>query len=75
MECRYISEQEIKNTLKNGSINPVKSDPNDKPCPTYAVENNTADGQTVRIVFADCDDVVKVVTAIDLKESHKCNCK
>lgn len=75
MDCRFISEQEIKETLEKGRINPIKSDPNDQPCPTYAVENNTADGQTVRIVFADCDDVVKVVTAIDLKESHKCSCK
>lgn len=75
MDCRYISESEVKAALRNGRINERKSKPNDQPCPTYAVEDNTADGQTVRIVFADCDKVVKVVTAIDLKGEYDCYCK
>ncbi|MEZ5023604.1 MAG: DUF4258 domain-containing protein [Chitinophagales bacterium] len=75
MDCRFISEEEIAEALRSGQINYQKSDLNDTPCPTYAVEDNTPDGQRVRIVFADCDDVVKVVTAIDLNGEYSCHCK
>ncbi len=75
MNCRFINESEIKAALRTGRINYHKSQPNDQPCPTYAIEDNTQDGQRVRIIFANCDDVVKVVTAIDLNRAHKCDCR
>lgn len=75
MDCRYISESEIKDILYNGKVNDRKSKPYDAPCPTYALEGVTDDQQTVRIVFADCDDVTKVITAIDLKNKYNCYCK
>ncbi|MCB0501426.1 MAG: DUF4258 domain-containing protein [Bacteroidetes bacterium] len=75
MDCRYISEEEIKAALQSGRINHQKSDLKDQPCPTYAIEDRTADGQSIRIILADCMDVVKVVTAIDLDEEHQCDCQ
>jgi len=76
MKCRNITEAEIKAVLRSGKINYDKSNVRDKPFGTYAVEGNTADGQNIRIVIADCDTISKVVTAIDLKmENDSCECK
>ena len=76
MQCRGISEEEIKSLLKEGKINYDKSEVHDKPCGTYAVEGKTKDGQQVRIIIADCDTISKVVTAIDLNVEHdSCDCK
>ena len=76
MQCRNISESEIKEILLNGEVNYSKSQVHDKLCPSYALEGKTADGQNVRIVFAECDDVTKVITAIDLDTDHdNCDCK
>lgn len=74
MDCRYISESEINDILRNGKINQRKSKPYDSPCPSYALEGRTEDNQQVRIVFADCDGVTKVITAIDLDTDHYCKC-
>lgn len=76
MKCRNITLDEIKQVLQSGKINYDKSEPRDTPCGTYAVEGNTADGQNVRIVIADCDTISRVVTAIDLRsETDSCDCK
>lgn len=75
MDCREITKKEVEAVLKNGHINHRKSEQNNDRCPTYAVEGFTKDGQEVRIVFADCDDVTKVITTIDLRNEYKCHCK
>ncbi|MFD2524821.1 DUF4258 domain-containing protein [Flavihumibacter stibioxidans] len=76
MDCRQITEAEIIDILQNGSLNHRKSDPYDKPCPTYALEGYTRqDRQHVRIVFAQCDNITRVVTCIDLDREFTCNCK
>jgi hypothetical protein len=76
MECRGITEEEIKGVLKTGKVNYDKSGVHDKPCATYAVEGTTKDGQHIRIIIADCDTISKVVTAIDLDmEKDTCDCK
>ena len=76
MDCRTISKAEVNDILEEGHINWRKSEPDDpRGCPTYAVEGNTDDGQEVRIVFAACDDVTKVITTIDLGNEYKCYCK
>ncbi|MBS1764522.1 MAG: DUF4258 domain-containing protein [Bacteroidetes bacterium] len=74
MQCRNISEEEVNEILRNGTINYKKSNMNDKPCPTYAVEGNTKDGQKVRIVFAACKTKTRVVTTIDIGVEHECEC-
>jgi hypothetical protein len=74
MQCRHISQAEVEDIMKSGTINYRKSDVNDRPCPTYALEGTTEDNQKVRIVFAQCDLKTKVVTCIDLKTDWECHC-
>lgn len=76
MKCRQITQAEVEDIMQNGKINYRKSDVNDTPCPTYALEGYTnADNQHVRIVFAQCDMKTKVVTCIDLDNEFECDCK
>lgn len=75
MECRGISEEEISAILVEGDVNFGKSEVRGKPCPSYVLEGETADGQSVRIVFAKCDSITRVITAIDLEVKHDCNCR
>ncbi|MEO6904446.1 MAG: DUF4258 domain-containing protein [Bacteroidia bacterium] len=76
MQCNGITIQEVKTVLKTGKINYDKSNVREKPFGLYAVEGNTADGQNIRIMIADCDTISKIVTAIDLLRIQKdsCNC-
>lgn len=76
MKCRGISLEEVKEILRTGEIIYSKSQVHDKPCPSYAYEGKTTDGQNVRIIYALCDSTAKVVTAIDLDiETDTCSCK
>src|SRR5690606_20141643 len=74
MQCRRISQAEVKEIMQNGKINYNKSDVKAKPCPEYALEGTTSDNQRVRIVFAQCDKKSKVITVIDLGKDWTCNC-
>ena len=74
MDCRNISLEEVRGVLLNGQLNLAKSEPDDQPCPAYAVEGHTDDGQQVRIVFAACERETRVVTAIDLSQEYACDC-
>ena len=74
MECRHITESEVEETMRNGNINYRKSDVQNARCPRYAVEEDTKDGQHVRIVFAQCDNYTEVVTVIDLDTEWTCSC-
>lgn len=74
MGCRHITEEEVEEILEYGEVNTKKSDPNDKPCPSFALEGHTHDGQHLRIVFAPCDHDTKVVTCIDLDAEWSCAC-
>ncbi len=75
MECRKINKKEVNEILLNGVINNKKSDPNDHPCPTYAVEGRSNEGQLIRLIVADCDNSYKLVTAIDLENEYNCFCQ
>jgi hypothetical protein len=74
MDCRGITEDEVKQILVKGEVNYGKSEPEAKPDPKYALEGITADGQQVRIVFAPDHGKVVVITAIDLGKEWPCNC-
>jgi hypothetical protein len=75
MKCRSISEAEVKELLKSGEVNYGKSKVHDKPCPGYAFEGKTADGQNIRVVFALCEKESRVITAIDLdQQADTCSC-
>jgi hypothetical protein len=69
-----ISEEEVRQILREGKINHRKSNPRNKPDPQYALEGITPDGQAVRIVFALSSGKAVVVTAIDLKKEWPCQC-
>jgi len=75
MECRNIDESEVKEILQNGEINFSKSDLKDQPCPKYAVEGKTHDGQEVRIIVGNCKTQASIVTVIDLKNDFECDCE
>ncbi len=75
MDCRNISEKEIMEVVREGHINYAKSKQEDGRCPTYAIEDEVADGSHLRVVFAKCENTTKVVTCIDLDKEFKCTCK
>lgn len=74
MNCREISKKDINEIMSKGIINFSRSDRYDKPCPTYALQGVTSDGESLRIIFAQCSNETKVVTAYNLKEEFECNC-
>ncbi|MDQ6815640.1 MAG: DUF4258 domain-containing protein, partial [Bacteroidota bacterium] len=74
MQCRHITQQEVKDILVNGTINYNKSNLHDPQGPTYAVEGITNDRQHVRIIFAPKQQHLTVVTVIDLEVDYECNC-
>lgn len=75
MDCREITEAEVKNILEKGKINYSKSDLKDKPCPTYALEGISDDRQKIRVVVGNCENEAVVITVIDLENEHACDCK
>ncbi|MCS6933676.1 MAG: DUF4258 domain-containing protein [Chitinophagales bacterium] len=74
MDCRNISEEEIRYVLARGKVNARKSDPAKKPCPVYAYEARTPDRQLVRVVVAQCETEQRVITCIDLENEYDCAC-
>ncbi len=74
MECRDITEEEIKEILREGDINYAKSNLNDKRGVTYALEGYSDDRQHLRIIFAPEKDRLVVVTCIDLNKEWQCDC-
>ena len=74
MDCRRISKEDVEEIMEEGVINLGKSDRNDQPCPTFALQGRTKDQEYLRIIFAQCEDETKVVTCINLNEDFKCHC-
>ncbi|RYZ23745.1 MAG: DUF4258 domain-containing protein [Chitinophagaceae bacterium] len=74
MDCRAISEQDIREVMDRGIINLAKSDPRDRPCPTYALQGETSDGESVRVIFAQCGTETKVITCYNLRQDFECDC-
>lgn len=74
MNCRHIDESEVKEILDDGEINYAKSELKNKPCPKYALEGTTHDGQKVRVIVGDCESQASIITVIDLKTDYECEC-
>ncbi len=74
MDCRNIDEYEIKEIRDKGKINWEKSDLKAKGDPRFALEGITRDKQLVRVVFAQTDDALVLVTCIDLNTDWTCHC-
>ena len=74
MDCRQISRDDINEIMEKGIINLNKSNRRDRPCPTYALQGETRDGEKIRVIFAQCDRETKVVTCYNLQEDFECHC-
>jgi hypothetical protein len=74
MDCRGITELEVTEIMKKGIINFSKSDPGDRPCPTFALQGYTTDKDNIRVIFAQCNGTTRVVTCYNLKDDLDCEC-
>ena len=74
MDCRNINQEDINDIMRQGEINYAKTDLDDKPCPTYALQGHTNDGQYLRVIFAQCETKTKVITCYDLEKDFECHC-
>lgn len=74
MDCRHVTEKEVQEIMAQGRIDLAKSNLRDRPCPTYALEGYSHDGQHLRIIFAPCGGATRVVTCIDLDQHWPCKC-
>jgi hypothetical protein len=74
MDCRHISKEDISEIINKGIINLNKSDKYDKPCPTFALQGETEDGEKLRVIFAQCNEETKVITCYNLGEEFECQC-
>ena len=72
MACRHISLSEIEKIQKTGTNIPKRAR-TDGACPSFAFEGLDDDNGPIRVVFAACPSVTKVVTAIDLDEEFHCS--
>ncbi|MFL5771513.1 MAG: DUF4258 domain-containing protein [Flavisolibacter sp.] len=74
MDCRHISKENINEIMENGIINLNKSNRFDRPCPTFALQGQTADGEKLRVILAQCTEETKVITCYNLQEDFECHC-
>ena len=74
MDCRHISEDEIKEIIKNGKINYNKSGIGTKGDSTFALEGFSHENQHIRVVVAPENDGLVLITCIDLDKEWPCNC-
>jgi len=74
MQCRQISREDIREIMQKGLINYSKSDRNDRPCPTYVLQGRISSGKNLRVVFAQCRELTRVVTCINLERRFDCHC-
>ena len=73
MACRHIDESEVRDILKNGTLNVNKIE-QDYRGKKFPLEGMTKDGQNVRIVYAPEGDKMVVITVIDLGKDWDCDC-
>ncbi len=74
MQCRHISQTDIKEVMEKGIINLNKTNLNAHPCPVIALQGYTPDGRDLRIIFAQCTEDTKVITCYNLDEDPICHC-
>ena len=74
MDCRHISRDDISEILEKGIINVNKSNRFNRPCPIFALQGTTSEGESIRIILAQCDAETKIITCYNLKEEFECHC-
>jgi Domain of unknown function (DUF4258) len=77
MECRHITQREVKEIVRKADVNYSKSELDAPRGPKYALEGYTSkDKQHVRIIVAPKQKHLTIVTVIDLDEEWSCgSCK
>ena len=74
MACRHITEEEIKEILKTGTLNNAKSGIGSKGDSTFALEGYSHENQHIRVVVAPEAQGLVIITCIDLEHEWPCNC-
>jgi hypothetical protein len=73
MECRHITQKEVKEIVRKAEVNYRKSDLQAAQGPKYALEGYTSkDRQHVRIIVAPKQKHLSIVTVIDLDKEWDC---
>ncbi len=73
MECRRITQKEIREIVRQAEVNYSKSDLDAAQGPRYAVEGYTsADRQHIRVIVAPKQRHLSIVTVIDLDKDWEC---
>ncbi len=73
MECRHITQKEVKEIVRKAEVNYQKSDLQATQGPKYALEGYTSkDRQHIRIIVAPKQKHLSIVTVIDLDEEWTC---
>lgn len=76
MECRGITEDEVKELMINGEVNYSKSEVHARPCKKYTLEGKTKDNQNISVMYGLCTEETRVLSVTDLdKEKEVCDCK
>lgn len=77
MECRKITQKEIKEIVRKAEVNYNKSELDAAQGPKYAVEGYTSkDRQHIRVIVAPKQRHLSIVTVIDLDKDWECpSCK
>ncbi len=77
MECRRITQKEVKEIVRKAEVNYSKSDLEAAQGAKYALEGYTSvDRQHVRIIVAPIQKHLSIVTVIDLDKEWECpSCK
>ena len=71
MDCRHITEEEVKEILQTGKLNSDKIEEGEKG-PTYPLEGRTKADKMMRIVVAPKKNDLVIVTVIDLDKDWPC---
>lgn len=77
MECRNITQKEVKEIVRKAEVNYNKSDLQASAEPKYALEGyTTKDRQHIRVIVAPKQKHLSIVTVIDLDKDWECpSCK
>ena len=84
MDCKQITEEEVREVLKNGDVNFSESDTRGVPCPSYAIEG-TSHNKRLRVLLTvfERDSTAEITTAINMETGkdtpmnagQACKCK
>jgi hypothetical protein len=74
MNCYAISREDVSDIIRKGVILLNKSNSRSRPCPVYALQGHTANGQYIRVIFEQCTGSTRVISCYFLKKEISCDC-